>query len=311
MTRETTPDAALFSLDLGSLQPAHRGKVRESFDLGDRLLMVATDRISAFDVILPTPVPGKGQLLTSLSAYWFQALEPVVRTHFISNDVSDFPEPFQEHREVLEGRTLLVRKARRFDVECVVRGYLAGSGWKEYQSTGAVCGVRLPRGLRLSERLPAPIFTPATKEENGHDRNIPFEEMSSLVGREIAEELRSLSLAIYRNLAAHCAAHGILVADTKLEFGLLGDEIILIDEVLTPDSSRFWPASEYEPGRPQRSFDKQYVRDYLETLAWDKTPPGPVLPENVVRNTARRYQEAHDRLVNRRHPLRFTPETWT
>jgi phosphoribosylaminoimidazole-succinocarboxamide synthase len=303
--------APVTHLDLGAIRPLHRGKVREMFDLGDRLLMVATDRVSAFDVILPTGIPGKGAVLTALSAYWFQALEGVVGHHYISADSNDFPDEFQAHREVLAGRSLLVRKARRFDVECVVRGYLSGSGWKEYQKTGAVCGIRLPAGLRESEQLATPIFTPSTKADEGHDENISFDQMAEIVGGEPAEELRDLSLAVYRNLAAFCASQGILVADTKFEFGRLDDRIILIDEVLTPDSSRFWPADRYEPGRPQESFDKQFVRDYLETLAWNKQPPGPVLPDAVVRATAQRYEEARDRLVDKSHPLKFTAENWT
>jgi phosphoribosylaminoimidazole-succinocarboxamide synthase len=297
-------------LDLGDQHPAHRGKVREMFDLGDRFLMVATDRISAFDYILPTGIPGKGKVLTALSVYWFQALEDVLHHHCISSSVNDFPDAFHPYREVLEGRSLLVRKADRFDVECVVRGYITGSGWKDYQRSGAVCGIPLARGLQESEQLPEPIFTPATKADDGHDENISFDVMVDIVGGDWAERLRDLSIRIYKNLAAYCAERGIIVADTKFEFGRIGDDIILIDEVLTPDSSRFWPADKYAPGRGQESFDKQFVRDWLVRSGWDKQPPAPELPDEVVSATAARYWEAVDRLVDRDNPLRFTPETW-
>jgi len=306
----TSPSTPVIDLDLGGIQPVHRGKVREMFDLGDHLLMVTTDRVSAFDVILPMGIPNKGAVLTALSTYWFQALDGVVGHHYISGQVNDFPEQFHPFREVLQDRSLLVHKARRLDVECVVRGYITGSGWKEYQRDGSVCGIKLPSGLRESERLSEPIFTPSTKEDDGHDENISFDGMVEIVGAPTAERLRDLSLAIYRNLSAHCASKGILVADTKFEFGMLGDEIILIDEVLTPDSSRFWPADRYEAGGPQESFDKQFVRDYLETLSWNKQPPGPALPDDVVEASARRYREALERLVDRAHPLKFTPENW-
>jgi len=310
VTSRFVDEKPLTTLDLGSLRPAHRGKVREMFDLGGRLLMVATDRISAFDCILPTGIPGKGKILTELSTTWFDALNGIVPHHYISKEFNEFPAQFQPFREALEGRSLLVAKADRFDVECVVRGYLAGSGWKEYGKTGEVCGIALPAGLRESEQLPEPIFTPATKADEGHDENISFERMADIVGREDAVALRDLSLAIYRNVAAYCASRGIIVADTKFEFGRVGDTITLIDEVLTPDSSRFWPADRYRPGRSQESFDKQYVRDYLENLDWDKTPPAPALPEEVARATAARYAEAVERLVDRDRPLRFTRETW-
>jgi phosphoribosylaminoimidazole-succinocarboxamide synthase len=311
MTTVWTQEPALTQLDLPSLIPAHRGKVREMFDLGDHMLMVATDRISAFDCILPTGIPGKGKVLTALSVAWFEALDGVASHHYISRDVNAFPEEFKAYSEVLEGRTLLVRKAKRFDVECVVRGYIAGSGWKEYQRDGTVCGIALPKGLRLSDKLPEPIFTPATKEDDGHDENIPFARMADIVGREEAETLRALSLSIYANLSAYCATRGIIVADTKFEFGMIAGKFSLIDEVLTPDSSRFWPADTYTPGTAQESFDKQYMRDYLETLDWDKTPPAPGLPEAVTLASARRYAEAYERLVDPKHPLRFTPETWS
>jgi len=298
-------------LDLGTLKPAHRGKVREMFDLGDRFLMVATDRLSAFDVVLPSGIPGKGKLLTAISIAWFDALQDVVPHHYISKDPQDFPKEFQPFRDVLADRSLLVRKAKRLDVECVVRGYLVGSGWKDYQRTGAVSGVELPKGLRLCDKLPEAIFTPSTKAEEGHDENINFQQMESIVGSDYATKLRSLSLRIYTELANYCATRGIIVADTKFEFGIIDGKIALIDEVLTPDSSRFWPADQYEPGRNQDSFDKQYVRDYLETLDWDKTPPGPVLPQHILNATAERYLEAYRRLVDPERPLRFKGEAWS
>jgi len=305
-----TEDTPVTALALAGVEPLHRGKVREMYDLGDKLLMVATDRISAFDCILPVGIPGKGKVLTALSVAWFRALDEVVAHHFLSEDLDSLPAPFQARREDLEGRSLIVKKAKRFDVECVVRGYLAGSGWKEYQRDGTVCGIRLPDGLRESDPLPEPIFTPATKEDDGHDENIPFARMAEIVGAEAAEELRRLSLSIYTNVAAYCETRGILVADTKFEFGLVGDRITLIDEVLTPDSSRFWPKDRYEPGRSQESFDKQFVRDWLEATDWDKTPPAPELPGDVVRATSSRYREAYEQLVDPDRPLRFTPETW-
>jgi phosphoribosylaminoimidazole-succinocarboxamide synthase len=310
MTKTWTKEPSITTLELPGLEPLHRGKVREMFDLGDQMLMVATDRISAFDCILPNGIPGKGKVLTALSVNWFDALEGVVDHHYISKDTKDFPAEFQAHSEVLGGRTLLVKKARRFDVECVVRGYIAGSGWKEYQRDGTVCGIKLPDGLQLSDKLPEPIFTPATKADDGHDENIPFEVMADIVGPDYADELRKLSISIYQNLTAYCATRGIIVADTKFEFGLVGDRITIIDEVLTPDSSRFWPADRYEPGRSQESFDKQFIRDYLETVNWDKTPPAPELPEDVIQASSRRYADAFEQLVDPEKPLRFTPENW-
>jgi phosphoribosylaminoimidazole-succinocarboxamide synthase len=303
-------ETPLTRLDLGDIQPAHRGKVREMFDLGDKFLMVATDRISAFDVILPQGIPGKGKVLTSLSLAWFEALEGMVPHHYISHDVADFPEEFHPYADQLAGRSLLVHKAKRFDVECVVRGYLVGSGWKDYQRTGAVCGIALPPALRESDRLPEPIFTPATKADEGHDENIPFERMVEIVGHDYAENLRDLSFSIYRNLSAACLERGFIVADTKFEFGLVGDEIVIIDEVMTPDSSRFWPADSYEPGRSQESFDKQPVRDWLEQTGWNKQPPAPDLPPEVVRATAERYMQVRDRLADPANPVRFDEESW-
>jgi phosphoribosylaminoimidazole-succinocarboxamide synthase len=274
-----------------------RGKVRDVYDLGDRLLIVATDRISAFDVVLPTPIPAKGAVLTQLSLFWFRLLADVVPNHVITADVAEYPRELHAVRDQLEGRSMLVRKTEPFPVECVVRGYLAGSGWKDYQRSGAVCGIALPAGLRESDRLEHPLFTPSTKAETGHDENISFERMSGIVGANRAAELRDLTLELYRRARAHAEGCGILLADTKLEFGLSEGRVVWIDEAFTPDSSRFWPRDAYEPGRAQPSFDKQYVRDYLETLQWEKRPPGPPLPEDVVSRTREKYLEAHARLT--------------
>lgn len=275
-----------------------RGKVRDVYDLGDRLLMVASDRISAFDYVLPSPVPDKGKILTQLSAWWFDQLAGLVPNHLISADASRFPADLLPYRDALEGRTMLVRKTDKVMIECVVRSYLTGSGWKEYQKTQSVCGVPLPRGLRESDRLPEPIFTPATKEEGGkHDENISFERMAERVGRPLAEILRDKSLAIYRKAAQVAESRGLILCDTKFEFGRLNGEVILIDEVLTPDSSRFWDASRYEAGKPQDSFDKQFVRDYLESIRWNKQPPVPALPAEVVQKTRQKYMEAFERLT--------------
>jgi len=275
-----------------------RGKVRDVYDLGDRLLMVASDRISAFDYVLGTPVPDKGKILTQLSAWWFGQLADITPNHLISADVSRFPSELQIYREALEGRTMLVRKTDKVMIECVVRGYLAGSGWKEYQKTQSVCGVKLPAGLKESDRLPEPIFTPATKEEGGkHDENISFERMVQIVGRPLAETLRDKSLAIYNKAARVAEERGLILCDTKFEFGQLNNQVILIDEVLTPDSSRFWEKARYQPGKSQDSFDKQYVRDYLESIHWSKQPPVPELPAEVVKNTRAKYAEAFERVT--------------
>jgi len=272
-----------------------RGKVRDIYDLGDRLLIVATDRISAFDVVLPTPIPDKGRVLTQLSLFWFERLRGIVPHHVIS--ATDFPPELGNEVEQLRGRAMLVRRTQVIPIECVVRGYLAGSGWKDYRESGAVCGIRLPAGLRESDKLPEPIFTPATKAATGHDENIAFDEMAGRIGRGLAERLREISLEIYRRASAYAAERGILIADTKLEFGLLGEQLLWIDEALTPDSSRFWPGAEYVPGRSQPSFDKQYVRDYLERIGWSKQPPAPELPADVVAGTCNRYREAYRRLT--------------
>ncbi len=274
-----------------------RGKVRDIYDLGDRLLIVATDRLSAFDVVLPTPIPDKGRVLTQLSLYWFDKLWDVVPNHVISG--SEFRRELEPYRDALRGRAMLVRRTEPIPIECVVRGYLAGSGWKEYQSSGRVCGIALPAGLRECDCLAEPIFTPATKATSGHDENISFDEMAAQVSKPLAERLRDLSLEIYRRAAEYAEERGILIADTKLEFGLAGDELVWIDEAVTPDSSRFWPAGQYAPGRPQPSFDKQYVRDYLEQIGWSKKPPAPELPPNVVAATRAKYREAYERLTGR------------
>jgi phosphoribosylaminoimidazole-succinocarboxamide synthase len=279
------------------LSPAARGKVRDIYDAGDKLLIVATDRLSAFDVILPTPIPDKGRVLTQLSLFWFDLLHDVIPNHVLS--ATEFPAPFDAYREELAGRSMLVRKTMPLPIECVVRGYVSGSGWKDYRSTGEICGIALPPGLRESDRLPEPIFTPATKATTGHDENISFERAASLIGTERARQVRDVSLEIYRRAATYAEPRGILLADTKFEFGLLKDELIWIDEALTPDSSRFWPAAQYKPGGPQPSFDKQFVRDYLESIHWPKTPPGPELPPQVVDATQGKYREAYRILTGR------------
>jgi phosphoribosylaminoimidazole-succinocarboxamide synthase len=272
------------------IAPAARGKVRDIYDLGDKLLIVATDRLSAFDVVMPTPIPDKGRVLTQLSLFWFELLKSVIPNHVL--DAAEFPPPFRAYREQLAGRAMLVKKTQPLPIECVVRGYLSGSGWKEYQAEGKVCGITLPAGLRESEKLPEPIFTPATKASTGHDENIPFERVAEMLGKPLAEKVRAVSLDIYNHAAAYAAPRGVLLADTKFEFGLLGGELIWIDEALTPDSSRFWPAAQYKPGGAQPSFDKQFVRDYLERIQWPKTPPGPELPPDVVAATRAKYREA-------------------
>ena len=282
------------------LTPAARGKVRDIYDLGDKLLIVATDRLSAFDVILPTPIPDKGRVLTQLSLFWFNLLKDVIPNHVLSS--TDFPTPFDVYRDELAGRSMVVRKTQPLPIECVVRGYVSGSGWKDYKATGKICGMAMPAGLRESDRLPEPIFTPATKAATGHDENISFEQAASLIGKELAERVRAVSMEIYRRAAAHAEPRGVLLADTKFEFGLLNcplgsrdavNSLMWIDEALTPDSSRFWPAAHYQPGGPQPSFDKQFVRDYLERIHWPKTPPGPDLPPDVVAATRAKYREAY------------------
>jgi phosphoribosylaminoimidazole-succinocarboxamide synthase len=284
------------SLDLPGIAKLRSGKVREVFDLGDTLLFVATDRLSAFDVILPDPIPRKGAVLNQISAFWFRKFT-FVQNHLITDDSEKFPTELAQFREQLRGRSMIVRKTQPLPVECVVRGYLAGSGWKEYQEGGSVSGVALPKSLQLASQLPEPIFTPSTKSEAGHDENIDWEKCCDTVGREVAEQVRDLSLKIYEAGRQHAANCGIIVADTKFEFGLLDGKLLLIDECLTPDSSRFWPADQYVVGQSPPSFDKQFVRDYLETLDWNKTPPGPALPAEIIEKTAAKYREAFARLT--------------
>ncbi len=290
-------DEVVLRVDIPELGNPSRGKVRDIYDLGDRLLLIATDRISAFDVVLPDGIPGKGKVLTGISLFWFDKMKGIVKNHVITGDVNGFPEEVRKYRYILDGRSILVKKARPFPVECIVRGYLSGSGWKEYREKGSVCGIRIPEGLVESSRLDEPIFTPSTKAEKGHDINISFEKMKNIVGLEVAERLRDLSLSIYIRARDFAEAKGIIIADTKFEFGLLDNEIILIDELLTPDSSRFWSRKDYRVGQGQDSYDKQIVRDYLLTLNWDKTPPGPHLPEDIIIKTARRYREIMDILT--------------
>ena len=284
---------------LDGLTLARRGKVRDVYDLGAHLLIVATDRISAFDYVLGSGIPGKGTVLTQLSAFWFDRLGDVVPHHVVAVDVDTFPPVTKPHRDVLRGRSMLVRKTTPIPIECVARGYLAGSGWKDYRATGAVCGVPLPPGLVESDRLPRSIFTPATKAETGHDANITEAQAGDVVGHDLVTRLRELTLSLYERGLEHAATCGIIIADTKFEFGLAGDTLMLIDEVLTPDSSRFWPEADYAPGRSQPSFDKQYVRDHLEQIGWNKQPPVPALPEDVVLRTSEKYLEAYRRLTGR------------
>lgn len=287
----------IFETNFPGLKLRSRGKVRDIYDLGDRLLLVATDRLSAFDVVMPTPIPDKGRVLTQLSVFWFEKLSGLVPNHVLT--AARFDGPLAPYADDLAGRAMLVRKAEPIPVECVVRGYLAGSGWKEYCESGAVCSIQLPRGLVESSKLPEPIFTPATKETSGHDINISFAKMQEITGTMLATRLREISLEIHRRASEYAAGRGILIADTKFEFGLENGELVWIDEALTPDSSRFWPADGYQPGRSQPSFDKQFVRDYLERSGWNKQPPGPALPADVVAGTQAKYREAYRRLVGR------------
>jgi phosphoribosylaminoimidazole-succinocarboxamide synthase len=288
----------IHTLDLPGIRKAGSGKVREIFDLGEHLLLVATDRISAFDCILPNAIPGKGAVLNTLSTFWFGRFS-FVPNHIVATDPAEFPDVLRPFAAQLAGRSMVVKKAQPLPVECVVRGYLAGSGWKEYQESRRVCGIELPEGLQQASQLPEVLFTPATKAASGHDENIPFAECERLIGADLARQVRELSIRIYEEGRAHAASCGIIVADTKFEFGLLDGELILIDECLTPDSSRFWPAGQYAPGSSPPSFDKQFVRDYLETLDWDKRPPAPGLPHDVVEKTSAKYREAYRRLAGR------------
>ncbi len=288
--------SCIMSVELPGIRKVRSGKVREIFDIGDVFLIVATDRISAFDCILPDPIPGKGTFLTQLSAFWFQKFHQVP-SHFITADFAEFPETLQSYSELLRGRSMLVRKAEPLPLECVVRGYLAGSAWSEYQQFGSVCGIELPPGLEQAAQLPRPTFTPATKAASGHDENITWEKCSEILGDERATIVRDLSLAMYSDGSVHAGERGIIVADTKFEFGLHDDTLIVIDECLTPDSSRFWPADCYEVGTSPLSYDKQFVRDYLETLHWNKTPPAPRLPPEIIEKTSQKYREAFERLT--------------
>ena len=289
----------ILDTDLPGLELYAKGKVRDVYCVGDRLLIVATDRISAFDYILPTGIPDKGRVLTQLSVFWFDFLRDIVPTHFLTANVDEFPAPVRAFREQLEGRSMLVKRANMVQVECVARGYLAGSGWKEYRETGAVCGIPLPPGLQESSPLPEPIFTPATKAQSGHDQNISFDEMVKATGADLAARLRGLTLKIYERAAEYARTKGILIADTKFEFGMAEGELVLGDEVLTPDSSRFWPLDTYEPGRAQDSYDKQFVRDYLERIRWSKSPPAPPLPAEVAAKTSEKYKQAYSALTGR------------
>jgi phosphoribosylaminoimidazole-succinocarboxamide synthase len=281
-----------------------RGKVRDMYDLGENLLMVATDRISAFDVVMPDPVPDKGIILTQISLYWFEVMKPIIENHVVSADVNDYPAVCRPYAESLRGRSMLVKKTEPLPIECVVRGYISGSGWKSYQESGTICGITLPPGMQESDKLPEPIFTPSTKEELGaHDINIDFEEAAKTIGKELATKVRDISIAIYKKGAEIAAEKNIIIADTKFEFGRTGDKIILIDEVLTPDSSRFWPKETFQPGGSQKSFDKQYLRDHLLSIKWNKLPPGPSLPQDIITNTRKKYLEALTQLSGDSHGL--------
>ncbi|MEO8484592.1 MAG: phosphoribosylaminoimidazolesuccinocarboxamide synthase [Acidobacteriota bacterium] len=293
------PSTLVLETNFDGLTLARRGKVRDVYDLGSQLLIVATDRISAFDYVLGSGIPDKGKVLTQLSAFWFDHIGDMVPHHVVAVDVDRFPAATQPYRDVLRGRSMLVKKTDPLPVECVARGYLSGSGWKDYQRTGAVCGIPLPAGLRESDRLPSAIFTPSTKAETGHDENISEAQAAAIVGADVAARLHQLTLALYARGVDHAASQGIIIADTKFEFGLADGGIVLIDEVLTPDSSRFWPSDQYEPGRGQPSFDKQFVRDHLEAIGWDKRPPVPTLPDDVIMRTREKYLEAYRRLTGR------------
>ncbi len=297
MTSNSSP--IVLQTDIPGVELHARGKVRDVYRVDDRILFIATDRISAFDYILPTGIPDKGRVLTQLSIFWFDFLRDLTPTHFITADVDEYPAPLPQYRTQLEGRSMLVKRAKMVEIECVARGYISGSGWKEYKQQGTVCGIKLPAGLRESDKLPEPIFTPATKAETGHDENISFERTCSIIGEDLAKRLRDLTLAIYTRAADYAATKGIIIADTKFEFGFVGDELVLGDEVLTPDSSRFWPAETYNPGGAQYSFDKQFVRDYLESIHWNKQPPAPELPGEIAAKTGEKYREAYRILTGR------------
>lgn len=287
----------LLNTELKDLKSYFKGKVRDIYEIDDKLLIIATDRISAFDVVLPNGIPNKGKVLTALSVYWFNHTKDIINNHLITSDVAEFPQELSKYKSLLAGRTMLVKKAKMLAVECVVRGYLAGSGWAEYKKTQSVCGIKLPKGLIEAEKLQEPIFTPATKATTGHDINITERQMEDIVGRDTTRYLREVSIKIFKLASSKMESKGLILADTKFEFGIYNDEIILIDELLTPDSSRVWPIDEYSPGKSQVSFDKQFVRDYLEKINWDKTPPAPVLPDEIVKKTSHKYLEAYRRIV--------------
>jgi len=302
--KEYIMEKIVLETDFPGLNLVKKGKVRDIYDLGDSLLMVATDRMSAFDVIMSDPIPAKGKILTQISLFWFDIMQSVIPNHIIASDVDDYPDSCQPYAESLRDRSMLVKKAEPLTVECIVRGYISGSGWKSYQENGTICDIRLPEGLKESDKLPAPIFTPSTKAELGlHDINIGFDETVKEIGESLANRVRDISIQIYEKGSRLAESKGIIIADTKFEFGLIGDELILIDEVLTPDSSRFWPQDLYRPGFPQQSFDKQYLRDYLETLDWDKAPPPPRLPEEIIINTKNKYLEALNLLTGKDYAL--------
>jgi phosphoribosylaminoimidazole-succinocarboxamide synthase len=289
---------ALFQTDIKEVPLLKRGKVRDIYDLGNRLLIVATDRISAFDVVLPTPIPDKGKILTLMTLFWLDFLKDIVENHLITAYIEEYPEILKPYKEILHQRSMIVKKAKVIPVECIVRGYITGSAMKEYQKTGKVCGIKLPEGLKEADKLPEPIFTPSTKAEKGHDINITFDELINIVGKEVAETLRELSLKLYTKASNYAESKGIIIADTKFEFGFYEGKIILIDEVLTPDSSRFWPKDEYEPGKPQKSFDKQFIRDWLSSLSWEEKAP-PTIPPDIVEKTRAKYFEALYRLTGK------------
>jgi phosphoribosylaminoimidazole-succinocarboxamide synthase len=289
----------LLDMVFPDLNLVRQGKVRDIYDLGDALLMVASDRLSAFDVVMPNPIPGKGAILTQMSKFWFRMMEAQVPNHLITADVADFPKVCHPHLDILRDRAMLVHKAEPLPVECIVRGYISGSGWESYKEYGEVCGIRLPEGLQESDRLPEPLFTPSTKAEMGaHDENISFEQAADILGEDLAVRLRDVSIGVYKTAVEYAGTRGIIIADTKFEFGMIGGQLTLIDEVLTPDSSRFWPKDSYQPGGPQKSYDKQYVRDYLLSLGWNKKPPAPELPQEVIRDTQAKYEEALRQLTD-------------
>lgn len=295
-------EGVLLKTDFKSLKLFRRGKVRDVYDLADKLLIVSTDRVSCFDVVLPCGIPCKGKVLTSISLFWFDFIKSIMPHHFITADLNNYPAETKQYAEQLNGRSMLVLKSKALPVECVVRGYLSGSGWKEYQKQGSICGIPLPKGLKESDKLPEEIFTPTTKADVGHDQNVDQRYVEGLLGKEVADKIRVKSIEVYKKASAYALSKGMIIADTKFEFGVHNGEVIIIDEVLTPDSSRFWPLDEYAPGRGQPSFDKQFVRDYLESLDWDKTPPAPGLPEEIISKTTQKYLEAYQKLTGRKLP---------